>query len=139
MAPSEFDKELSDRYYDLGSRQNELLWSRLKTLATLQVGIFAGWYVLQRDHEFFLSMAFGIFGITLSWLLKHVVVRDGVVRDHFREQLRKAQPKLEWPQKPTGHLSGISCITNAANAFLVANLFMTTVSVFYFGRSYHCG
>lgn len=138
MVHPEFDKELSNRYYDLWSRQNELLWSRLKTLATLQVGIFAGWYVLQRDHDFFLSMAFGIFGVTLSWLLKQVIVRDGVVRDHFREQLRKGQPGLEWPPMPSGHLSGLSCITSAANAFLMANLFMTTVSIFYFGSCHHC-
>ena len=137
MDPEKRAERSHDCYLKLWCYQDELLWGRLKTLSTLQAGIFAGWYILQK-HGCLLAVGLAFFGVLLSAMLSLLIYRDQEVRDHHSDQFAaKVDPKnppktpdsilIDWPPKAK-YWGGGTLILLIVGIFGFTDFFLLVIS-----------
>jgi hypothetical protein len=75
-----------DRLIDFWIHQNTLLWSRLQTLAALQVPVLAGcYYFLWINDRSLFALLIAILGASLSVLILLLIKRDVSRRDDMQD------------------------------------------------------
>lgn len=105
--------------------QDNLMWSRLQTIAVIQIGALSAAYGLRKTE--WLSLAILGFGLVLTPLTFFLLKRDELCRMKIEEQL----PQLDWGVDRTwfAPLKGREATWIITGALIVADFFMCVIIV----------
>lgn len=124
--PSPTDAEI-DRLVSFWQHQNELLWGRLQTISTFELGVIAGWYYLlfeKNRPDTFLAMMVALVGLFLSFTVSDVIWCDLANRKEIGDRIEDIEDEFKIvirPRPPKRWIHGHQMIKIIASAFCFLN------------------
>jgi hypothetical protein len=116
-----------DRLVTLYMHQNTLLWTRLQTLAALQLPVLAGWYFFYQQSKFPLAACVALLGTILSALIWELFHCDADRRNYLRKKLLEVdqiEGKIIFPDMRTW-ISGFRVMELIVGLFLAIDSILT--------------
>jgi len=129
-AATQCDQEKTiDRLLNLWLHQNTLLWSRLQTIALLQVPVMTAWFWFsQREDLIGFAVAIATLGGFLSLLINELIDCDAEHRDSIREQVRKMD-SMVFPHHTRTRPRGITIMKAITGLFVVVDFGLAYISI----------
>jgi hypothetical protein len=125
--------KILDHLIDLWKHQNTLLWSRLQTLAGLQIPVLGGWYFFWTSNNRLHFAGFIAFlGVILSALIWELINCDADRRDDIRKQVKENYSKEAetlFPDSKQRFFRGLTIMQMIVGIFFLIDFALTCFAV----------